>query len=181
MNALKMPYLRQVWACVGILGWLAHVAAGADEATLVTDPTSPELRALARPLVVDESKYGCGPLRRPGKTYYLSLDGSDQADGLSWDTAWRHVHHAFRKVRAGDTLIIGEGTYIEPPLAPERRIHRETDLLPGIEIARRHALPVETAALQIAEVADVVRRRVAARQLDHASGSATSTKRRESW
>ena len=99
-----------------ILACVACVAAMAQQGDFVTDPKSPELLKLAKPLVVDESRYGCGPLLEPGKTYYVSLKGRDAADGLAWDTAWRHVHYAFGKLRAGDTLIIGEGEYVERPL-----------------------------------------------------------------
>ena len=40
-------------------------------------------------LAVDESQYGCGALRSPGKTYYVSLEGNDRGDGLSLGTARR--------------------------------------------------------------------------------------------
>ena len=74
----------------------------------------PELRRLAQPLVIDESKYGCGPMLRPGKTYYVSVDGDDAADGLSWKTAWRTVNRATRPLKPGDTVLIGEGEYRGP-------------------------------------------------------------------
>ena len=103
-----------------LLATLVFTMAGAVEPVEApafnTDPNSRELRELAKPQVVDESKYGCGPLLESGKTYYVSLRGNDQAGGLSVDTAWRHVHHAFDRLRAGDTLVIAEGEYIEPPL-----------------------------------------------------------------
>jgi len=86
----------------------------AEPAPFESDPESPTLQALAEPLAVDESRYGCGPLLGPGKRYYVSLEGDDEADGLSWATAWRHIHVALGKLNAGDTLIIGEGEYIEP-------------------------------------------------------------------
>ena len=87
----------------------APLAQAAD--AFVTDPNSPELRALAKPMEVDESKYGCGPLLHPGKTYYVSLKGDDKADGVSWKTAWRTLRHGVPKLRPGDTLLIGEGEY----------------------------------------------------------------------
>ena len=80
----------------------------------VTDPASPELLALAEPLTIDISQYGCGPLLQPGNTYYASISGSDEADGRSPRTAWRTIKHGVAQLRAGDTLIIGEGEYIEP-------------------------------------------------------------------
>ncbi len=102
--------------CTCALTCLACVVAMAQQDEFVTDPKSAELLELATGLVVDESQYGCGPLREPGQTYYVSLKGNDGVDGLAWDTAWRHVHHAVGKLRAGDTLIIGEGEYFEQPL-----------------------------------------------------------------
>ena len=89
----------------------------AAEGELVTDPNSPELQALARPLDLDLSQYGCGPLLQPGSSYYVSLDGDDEADGASWQSAWRHIHVAVTRLAAGDTLIIGEGEYVEPTIA----------------------------------------------------------------
>jgi hypothetical protein len=82
----------------------------------VTDLSSPELQALARPMVLDESKYGCGPLRQPGQTYYVSLRGDDNADGRSWAAAWRTIGHGVSRLKAGDTLVIAEGEYFEPYL-----------------------------------------------------------------
>ena len=104
-----------------LLTSIACIAAMAQQDDLVTDPESPELLKLATPFAVDESQYGCGPLRKPGKTYYVSLQGRDEADGLAWDRAWRHVHYAFGKLRAGDMLIIGEGEYLEQPLVLDAR------------------------------------------------------------
>lgn len=132
-----------------ILTCLASVAAFAGQDELVTDPNSPELLTLTTPLVVDESQYGCGPLLHPGNTYYVSLGGRDDADGLSWDTAWRQVHHAFGKLRAGDTLVIGEGEYVEQPLVLDARNGQTGE--PGrpitIMAAPRHRVVV-TAALR---------------------------------
>ena len=130
-----------------ILAGLARIAAAAEQDQFVTDPQSPELLKLARPLLVDESQYGCGPLRKPGKTYYVSLKGRDEADGLAWDRAWRHVHHAFGKLRAGDTLIIGEGEYLEKPLVLDARMGQTGE--PGrpitIMAAPRHRVVITAA------------------------------------
>lgn len=92
---------------------LAPVAESAEKAW-ITDPSSTELQRLAQPLTPGRSKYGCGPLLRPGKTYHLSSRGADPSDGLSWGTAWRHFGVAVSRLRAGDTLIVEEGTYVEP-------------------------------------------------------------------
>jgi len=103
----------RLWAFL-VLANLTVVAA--EPAPFESDPESPTLQGLAEPLAVDVSKYGCGPLREPSRTYYVSLNCRDEADGLSWATAWRHVHVALGKLNAGDTLIIGEGEYIEPDI-----------------------------------------------------------------
>ena len=88
--------------------WLALAMA----ATMATAAgTDTDVSAFAKPLVVDESRYGCGPLLKPGKTYYLRVDGNDAADGLSWKTAWKTFNRSTRDVKAGDTLLIGEGEY----------------------------------------------------------------------
>jgi len=100
-----------------LLAWLLSSLAAAQAPAFVTDPSSPELQALARPLELDESQYGCGPLLQPGSTYYVSLDGDDEADGASWQSAWRTPNHALKQLQAGDTLLIGEGEYRGPSLS----------------------------------------------------------------
>lgn len=60
-----------------LLSVLPHLPVPAAEpAAFESDPESPTLQALAEPLVVDESKYGSGPLLGPGKRYYVSLEGT---------------------------------------------------------------------------------------------------------
>jgi nitrous oxidase accessory protein NosD len=103
--------------CVLALISVSIASAVAAEGEFVTDPNSPELQAYAAPMDLDESLYGCGPLEQPGATYCVALDGDDEADGTSWDTAWRHVNVAVTRLEAGDTLIIGEGEYVEPTIA----------------------------------------------------------------
>jgi hypothetical protein len=83
-------------------------------AQFASEPLAPELLALAEPLTVDIPAYGCGPLLQPGNTCYVALSGADDADGGSWETAWRTIKHGVAQLRAGDTLIIGDGEYIEP-------------------------------------------------------------------
>lgn len=99
-----------------LLAITVAVALGAERES-VTDPNSPELRAYAAPLQLDESQYGCGPLLQPGRTFYVALSGNDEADGTSWESAWRHVHVAVKRLGPGDTLVIGEGEYVEPTIA----------------------------------------------------------------
>ena len=117
-----------------------------------TDPDSAELQGLAKPLVVDESLYGCGPLKEPGVTYHVALAGNDAADGRTPQTAWRHIKHALQQLKPGDTLLIGEGEYSEPDLvlgekhplcgkpgrpitiaaAPYQRVEITTSLIPKL-------------------------------------------------
>jgi parallel beta-helix repeat protein len=68
------------------------------------------------PGIMEESRYGCGPLLYPGQTYYVSPSGQDRGDGRSWETAWRTVGFGVSRLKAGDTLLIGEGEYIEPEM-----------------------------------------------------------------
>ncbi|MFP4248906.1 MAG: right-handed parallel beta-helix repeat-containing protein [Armatimonadota bacterium] len=49
----------------------------------------------------------------PARTLYVAIDGDDSADGLSAASAWRTLRHAAGEVRAGDTVLIHEGTYQE--------------------------------------------------------------------
>ncbi|MBI3948493.1 MAG: right-handed parallel beta-helix repeat-containing protein [Armatimonadetes bacterium] len=107
---MRHVYLIAPFLCLGL------ASDAQPEGTFLTDPDSPELQAFAKPMAVDESKCGCGPLRQPGETYYVSLRGDDKADGLSWPTAWRQIRHSVSRLRPGDTLVIGEGEYYEPHL-----------------------------------------------------------------
>jgi len=44
---------------------------------------------------------------------YVSLTGDDSRDGLTPQTAWKSLHKAAREARAGDTVTIGPGRYVE--------------------------------------------------------------------
>lgn len=44
---------------------------------------------------------------------YVATDGDDTRDGLTKQTAWRTLHKAAREARAGDTVTIGPGKYVE--------------------------------------------------------------------
>ncbi|MBN2641664.1 MAG: right-handed parallel beta-helix repeat-containing protein [Victivallales bacterium] len=76
--------------------------------------TGETLQDFAAPTKIDESMYGCGPMLKPGRTFYLSLKGSDDADGLSPEKAWKNFSFACEQLKAGDTLLIAEGEYEEP-------------------------------------------------------------------
>jgi len=47
------------------------------------------------------------------QTYYVATDGDDANSGLERGKAWRTVGHAASSIRAGDTVLIGGGTYSE--------------------------------------------------------------------
>ncbi len=101
---------------------LACPALAQEDAMFETNVNSAALRNLAKPLVPDEAQYGSGPLLEPGKTYYVALTGDDAADGLAWATAWRTVKRGVRELLAGDTLLIGEGEYVEPQIEINVRV-----------------------------------------------------------
>ena len=132
----------------GVVTCLACFAVIAQPGEFITDPKSPELLKLAEPLVVDESKYGAGPLREPGRTCYVSVKGNDEADGSAWDKAWRHVSYGAGKLRAGDTLIVGEGEYFGESLVFDAREGQTGE--PGrpitIMAAPRHRVVISGAA-----------------------------------
>ena len=46
------------------------------------------------------------------QTYYVAKDG-DNSDGLSWTTAWTAIGTAAGTAVAGDTVLVGAGTYSE--------------------------------------------------------------------
>ena len=52
----------------------------------------------------------------PGRTFHVSVLGDDGNSGLSADEAWRTLSHAAARLRAGDTVLVHEGTYEEPVL-----------------------------------------------------------------
>ena len=47
------------------------------------------------------------------RTFHVAVTGDDARSGLSAGEAWRTVAHAAGQVRAGDTVLIHEGTYEE--------------------------------------------------------------------
>ncbi len=53
----------------------------------------------------------------PAKTYYVSPDGNDTADGLSLATAWQTLRQVSLAVCAGDTVLLQPGKYYDA-LAP---------------------------------------------------------------
>jgi hypothetical protein len=51
--------------------------------------------------------------QRAATTFYVAPDGDDSHPGLERAHAWRTVGHAASQVRAGDTVLIAGGTYLE--------------------------------------------------------------------
>ena len=62
---------------------------------------------------IDYSKYGAGPMVKPGRTFYVSLKGNDKNDGRQLKTAFRTIKRGAAELKAGDTLLIEGGEYFE--------------------------------------------------------------------
>ena len=62
---------------------------------------------------LDYSKYGAGPMVKPNRTFYVSPKGNDKNDGRTLEKAFRSLHKAVSVLRAGDTLLLDEGTYYQ--------------------------------------------------------------------
>ena len=62
---------------------------------------------------VNFADYGAGPMLKPARTFYVSLKGSNKNDGKSLKSAFRTIEYGASKLRAGDTLLIEEGEYLE--------------------------------------------------------------------
>ena len=45
------------------------------------------------------------------KTYYVGLKGNDNNNGLTIETAWRHVAYAVNRADVGDTIYVLDGVY----------------------------------------------------------------------
>lgn len=44
-------------------------------------------------------------------TYYVSPAGNDAGPGTRPDKPWKTLKHSFAALRAGDTLVVGKGSY----------------------------------------------------------------------
>ncbi len=53
---------------------------------------------------------------KPARTFYVSTKGNDKNDGLTLEKAFRTINKGVSLLRAGDTLLIGEGRYFEPEI-----------------------------------------------------------------
>ncbi len=71
------------------------------------------LAALTTASIAENIDYGAGEMKNPRRTMYVSTSGNDRNDGKTSATAWRTIRHGVKELRAGDTLLIGGGEYIE--------------------------------------------------------------------
>lgn len=71
------------------------------------------LQATSRFRGAAEDGSDLGPFEFTPTVYFVSPTGSDDADGLSTDAAWRTLGHAAGQLKAGDTLYIFPGEYAE--------------------------------------------------------------------
>lgn len=69
--------------------------------------------------------HGTGSARAAGSLYYVSTSGSDSNPGTI-DRPWRTIAHGLVALRAGDTLDVRGGTYVEQIMSPP--LARGTDL-----------------------------------------------------
>jgi len=53
-----------------------------------------------------------------GATYYVKVDGSDEAAGTSWGTAWATVGQVNTNISEGDSVFFGTGTWYDSQLIP---------------------------------------------------------------
>jgi len=68
---------------------------------------------LAVLLAVGFSLVSALPLVADGASFYVSTNGDNSHDGLSWQTAWRDIQHAIDRADAGDTINVAAGIYNE--------------------------------------------------------------------
>ena len=62
---------------------------------------------------VDPADYGAGEMKKPGRTFYVSVKGNDKNDGTSPEKAFRTIKHGATFLRSGDTLLVAGGEYAE--------------------------------------------------------------------
>ncbi len=122
---MRLGGLILIGTCLGA----AAPGAVMEAEVMETNQESETLRQLAEPAAWREEDYGCGPLLAPGRTFYVANAGDDAADGLSPASAWRTIRRGLPELQAGDTLLIGEGEYLEPQL--EINVRRPQTGAPG--------------------------------------------------
>ncbi|MFA7158845.1 MAG: right-handed parallel beta-helix repeat-containing protein [Kiritimatiellia bacterium] len=79
------------------------------------DPANHDYRLQANSRFRGAGNGGCDLGAYPYRTniFFVSLAGSDQADGLSVSSSWATVSRAARALKPGDTLYIAPGRYAE--------------------------------------------------------------------
>ena len=48
-----------------------------------------------------------------GGVLYVKTNGSDNSDGLTWNTAFKTIEQAIKSAYAGDEIRVAAGTYTE--------------------------------------------------------------------
>lgn len=97
-----------------------------------------------------------GPFPYEPNVFYLAADGDDAQDGLSVRSAWRTLAAALEKLRPGDTLYIGEGTYGLPEragLGGEGGLIRVLGRGTAVPVLRGDFLLEDATAVEFARVA----------------------------
>lgn len=102
---------HQSWAFVS--SPVVSVDAGRYELRLVAEGSSFNLNFVtAHQISVKAPPAPPDPPELETPTFYVAPDGDDRADG-SRDHPWRTLNTSLRKLTAGDTLIVGGGSYHE--------------------------------------------------------------------
>lgn len=94
-------------------------ARGLDANAEFADPLNMDFRlqSTSRFRGAGEDGADLGPTPFSGSVFFVSPNGSDNADGLSLASAWRTPARAFATLKAGDSLFFEPGTYaVDSPL-----------------------------------------------------------------
>lgn len=89
---IRMEYYERGWGATASLSWSSA--------------------SQAKQIVPQSVLYSIPPAPAVSQTYYVAIDGSDSAAG-SLAAPFRTIQHAADTARAGDTVLIREGTYRE--------------------------------------------------------------------
>src|SRR5687767_9610977 len=66
--------------------------------------------------------------RAGATTYYVRTSGNDSKNGQTPHNAWRTINKAAERARAGDTVYVGGGTYLQS--TPAMFVEQSTALSP---------------------------------------------------
>jgi hypothetical protein len=108
------------WLClaaiVGVFASVAVTAAQADDRVMSDQQLQRYVQSLVGgqlPAGPDGDDWKPLQLTPEGKRYFVSLQGSDDRDGTSAQTAFRTIQKGVNSLEPGDTLVIGPGEYFE--------------------------------------------------------------------